>query len=106
MYITLRFLNSISKIKIIQIFISIKIIYEISLQLNKDKPLLESLSEILDIDKQDLIIFKNINPKDLKSQYSTLKTTFLPKLLNYIFKDDSKTISYWIKHLNIINDFI
>ena len=80
--------------------------YEISLQLDKDKPLLESLSEILDINKQDLISFKNINPKDLKSKYSTLKTTFLPKLLHSIFKDDSKTISYWLKHLNIVNNII
>ena len=76
--------------------------YEIALQLDKDKPLLESLTEILDID--DLISFKNIDPKDLKSQYSTLKTTFLPKLLHSIFKDDLKSINYWLKHLDIVNN--
>lgn len=80
--------------------------YEIALQLDKNKPLLESLSEILDINKQDLITFKNIDPKDLKSQYSTLKTTFLPKLLHSIFKDDLKSINYWLKHLDIINNII
>tara|TARA_B000000475_G_scaffold268558_1_gene261222 strand:+ start:4849 stop:6447 length:1599 start_codon:yes stop_codon:yes gene_type:complete len=79
--------------------------YEIALQLDKNKPLLESLSEILDIPKEDLISFKNIDPKDLKTQYSTLKTTFLPKLLYSIFKDDSKSINYWLKHLDIIQNF-
>ena len=76
--------------------------YEIALQLDKNKPLLESLSEILDID--DLRSFKDIDPKDLKSQYSTLKTTFLPKLLHSIFKDDLKSINYWLKHLDIVNN--
>ena len=76
--------------------------YEIALQLDKDKPLLESLTEVLNID--DLRSFKNIDPKDLKSQYSTLKTTFLPKLLHSIFKDDLKSINYWLKHLDIVNN--
>ena len=76
--------------------------YEIALQLDKDKPLLESLTEILNLN--DLISFKNIDPKDLKSQYSTLKTTFLPKLLHSIFKDDLKSINYWLKHLDIVNN--
>jgi hypothetical protein len=81
--------------------------YEISLQLNKDKPLLESLSEILDIDKDDLITFKNILPKDLKTHYSSLNN-FIYKLLDSLYKNDKdkiNKINYWIKHLNIIQNF-
>jgi hypothetical protein len=81
--------------------------YEISLQLNKDKPLLESLSEILDIDKDDLITFKNILPKDLKTHYSSLDN-FIYKLLDSLYKNDKdkiNKINYWIKHLNIIQNF-
>jgi len=78
--------------------------YEIALQLDKNKPLLESLSEILNISKEDLISFKNIDPKDLKTHYSSIQD-FLYKLLHSIFKDDSKSINYWLKHLDIIQNF-